>query len=336
MRANDDRHIVLYKKDIEDEILAEILFQESQKKRITFGQIAESLAANYDVIYYVNIEDSGFVSYECKNIYGQLDMKKSGDDFYAEVQEDIPRIVHKSDRETVLAFLDRDHMISTFRNHKSRSIEFRIMSGTRTHHVRMTVRKTGDGAHFIIGIENIDAEIKKEKQHLKALNTEKELARRDELTGVRNKTAYTELEKSVQSNIDNGMDYLPFSLVVSDTNNLKTINDTEGHAAGDEYLRKSAMLLCETFDHSPVFRVGGDEFVVFLRNSDHTNRAELMQRLRDQVRENLNKGEGPIMAAGMADYEPASDTLVSEVFDRADKEMYEDKQKLKDMESGSD
>ena len=77
-----------------------------------------------------------------------------------------------------------------------------------------------------------------EKQHLKALNTEKELARRDELTGVKNKTAYKELEKSVQSNIDNGMDYLPFGLVVCDTNDLKRINDTKGHAAGDEYLKK--------------------------------------------------------------------------------------------------
>ena len=43
------------------------------------------------------------------------------------------------------------------------------------------------------------------------------------------------------------MDYLPFGLV-----------------AGDEYSKASAKLLCDIFDHSPVFRVGGDEFVVFL------------------------------------------------------------------------
>ena len=51
----------------------------------------------------------------------------------------------------------------------------------------------------------IDDEVKKEKQHLKALNTEKELARRDDLTGVKNKTAYNEMEKSVQEGIDSGM-----------------------------------------------------------------------------------------------------------------------------------
>ncbi len=336
MRANDNRHIVLCEKDIDDEITAETIRLENHKKHITFGQIAESLAANYDVIYYVNVEDSSYVSYECKNIYGQLDMKKSGDDFFAESQADVQQIVHKNDRDRVLGFMDKNHMINSLKNHKSSSIDYRIMAGTRSHYVRMTVRKTSDSTHFIIGIENIDAEVKREKQHLKALNTERELARRDELTGVKNKTAYKELEKSVQSNIDNGMDYLPFALVVCDANNLKRINDAEGHVAGDEYIKKSAMLLCEIFDHSPVFRVGGDEFVVFLRGSDYTGRKELMERLRCKILENLLSGSGPILASGMAEYDPETDSLISEIFDRADKEMYENKQMLKGEKNRED
>ncbi len=102
--------------------------------------------------------------------------------------------------------------------------------------------------------------------------------------------------------------------------------------AGDKYIKESAMLLCEIFDHSPVFRVGGDEFVIFLCESDHRNRAELMERLRAQVRENLRTGSGPILASGMADYVPETDSAVSEIFDRADREMYEDKQYLKKEE----
>ena len=193
----------------------------------------------------------------------------------------------------------------------------------------MTVRKTADGTHYIIGIENIDAEVKKEKQHLKALNTEKELARRDELTGVRNKTAYTELEKSVQDNIDNDIDYLPFALLVCDANDLKKINDTQGHVAGDEYIKMSAKLLCDTFIHSPVFRVGGDEFVVFLRGSDYTGRDALLESLRKQVLENKKTGSGPILASGMAEYIPEKDSLVSDIFERADKDMYANKKRLK-------
>lgn len=329
VRANDDRHFVLYEKDIDDEITAENIRLEDLKKHVTFGQIAESLAVNYDVIYYVDAEDSSFISYECKNIYGQLDMKKSGDDFYAESRKDIPVIVHKNDRDFVLEFLDRDRMISTLKDHKSCSIDYRIMQGNKAHYVRMTVRRTADATHYIIGIENIDAEIKREKQHLKALNTEKELARRDELTGVRNKTAYTELERAMQKNIDNGMDCPPFALVVCDANNLKMINDTEGHAAGDEYIREAAKLLCDIFDHSPVFRVGGDEFVAFLHGSDYSDREALMKTLRDRVLENKRSGSGPVLASGMAEYTPESDCVFMDIFEQADKEMYEDKLRLK-------
>lgn len=65
--ARDQKHIVLYEKDIEDDLKAEARRQETQKEQITFSQIAESLAANYDVIYYVDIENSSYVSYECRN-----------------------------------------------------------------------------------------------------------------------------------------------------------------------------------------------------------------------------------------------------------------------------
>ena len=260
-------------------------------------------------------------------------MQKTGDDFYAESRKDIPMIVHKNDCDHVFKFLNRDHIINTLKDRKSCSIDYRIMEDRKTHYVRMTVRKTGDDTHYIIGIENIDAEVKKEKQHQKALNTEKKLARRDELTGIKNKTAYNELAKSVQDNIDNGMDYLPFALIVCDVNNLKKINDTLGHVAGDEYIKKSAMLLCNTFVHSPVFRIGGDEFVLFLAGDDFANREKLIISLRSQVQKNLQSKSGPIIASGMTDYNPETDTLVTEVFNRADKEMYKNKRELKKEEN---
>ncbi len=329
MLANDNKHFVLYEKDIDDEITAENMRLENQKKQVTFTQIAEILAVNYDVIYYIDAKDFGYISYECRNIYGELDVQKSGNDFFEDSKNDITNIVHKIDRELVLDFASKNHIINTLKNQKSCSLEYRIVAFKKTHYVRMTAQKTANGTHYIIGIENIDDEIKKEKQQLKALNTEKELARRDELTGVKNKTAYNELETSVQENIDNGMDYLPFGLIVCDTNELKIINDTKGHVAGDEYIKKSAKLLCDIFVHSPVFRVGGDEFVVFLRGDDFSNKEKLIKTLQTQVLENLKSKSGPILASGMAEFIPEKDSLVSEIFNRADKAMYKNKRELK-------
>lgn len=333
MLAGDGRHIILYEKDIEDELMAEKVNSENQKKTVTFSQIAESLASNYDAIYYVDVQSSAYVSYEINNIFGQLQVGQAGDDFYGESYANIPLIIHEQDREMVKDYLDKDKMISTLETHKSYTLNYRLMVNGRIRYARMTARKSSDGTHFIIGVENIDEEIKREQEHLLALKTEKELARRDELTGVKNKNAYKELEESVQHNMDQGMDYLLYAIVVCDANNLKKINDTLGHVAGDEYIKASAMLLCVVFAHSPVFRVGGDEFVAFVRGSDYANRVELLDKLRSQVIENQKKGDGAVIASGMADYDPNKDKLVSEVFERADKLMYENKQKLKAMEA---
>lgn len=331
MYGGDEKHLILYEKDIQDELIAEKMRRENQKKTVTFSQIAESLASNYDEIYYVDIETSEYVGYESNNIYGQLEISKSGEDFFGESLENIPHVVHKQDCDMLSEFIDKDGMITALEDHKVRSINYRILVNQKIRYVRLTARKSSDGTHFIIGVENIDAEINREKQHLKALKTEKELARRDELTGTKNKTAYKELEASVQSNITHGMDYLPFGLIVCDANNLKLINDTKGHVAGDEYIKASAKMLCDIFVHSPVFRVGGDEFVVFLRGSDYAAKDELMEKLRNQVVENQKTGNGAVLASGMSEYDPQNDSLVSEIFDRADKAMYENKQQLKAM-----
>ena len=96
--ANDEDHFVLSEKDIDDEITAENMLLENQKNHVTFSQIAELLAVNYDVIYYVDAEDSSYISYECRNIYGKLDVQKSGDDFFEESLNDISNIVYMGEK----------------------------------------------------------------------------------------------------------------------------------------------------------------------------------------------------------------------------------------------
>ncbi len=331
MLAYDKKHFVLVEKDIQDEITAESILMENQKHHATYTQIAESLASNYDVIYYVDVNDSSYISYETNNLYGLLEANKSGEDFFAESKHDIPIIIHKRDVDRLESVLNRDYLLTALESKKQLSIDYRLFTEGEVHNVRLSARKSSDSSHFIIGVENVDEEVRREKEHLRALNTEKELARRDELTGTKNKTAYTELERSVQANMDNGMDYLPYGIVVCDINDLKKMNDTEGHKAGDEYIKAAAKLLCDTFDHSPVFRIGGDEFVIFLRGDDYTNRESLMNNMREQIRKNVAEGLGPVIAVGMAEYEPKTDVVVSDIFERADNKMYTDKQALKSM-----
>ena len=193
----------------------------------------------------------------------------------------------------------------------------------------MSVMFSSDHTHFIFGIENITEEINKEEEHIRALRTANEMARRDELTGAKNKNAYQELETNIQINIDRDKDCIEFAIVVCDLNNLKLINDTKGHKAGDEYIRTACQIIFDIFSHSPVFRIGGDEFAAVLTDRDYRDRDSLFENLREIVLENKKLDNKPVIATGLSVYDPNNDTKVSDVFERADTMMYQNKKDLK-------
>ena len=155
------------------------------------------------------------------------------------------------------------------------------------------------------------------------------LANIDPMTGVKSKHAYLVNERAVDAAIASGRAG-EFAVVVCDVNGLKKINDTLGHKAGDEYIREACKMVCVVFKHSPVYRVGGDEFVVVLTGRDHASRKDLMHQLHNQSVEHINQG-GAVVSAGLSDFRPGEDHTYHDVFERADQLMYEEKQLLKGL-----
>ena len=153
-------------------------------------------------------------------------------------------------------------------------------------------------------------------QRVHELNAAREQANRDALTGVKSKHFYVETERDINLQISEGT-VGDFSITVCDMNGLKQINDTAGHAAGDELIRKAAMEICNVFEHSPVFRYGGEEFAALLRGRDWKRRRELMEQITSVNRENKRTG-GVVVACGLADYQPGEDACMADVFARAD------------------
>ena len=68
---------------------------------------------------------------------------------------------------------------------------------------------------------------------------------------------------------------------------------------------------------------------MFIRGDDYRDREALTAALKEQVHKNLASGEGPVVAVGMTTFEPGKDHKVSEIFERADPLMYENKRHLK-------
>lgn len=159
------------------------------------------------------------------------------------------------------------------------------------------------------------------------LGSVKQMAFKDPLTCVRNSNAYAEAKKEYDHQINSGLiDEL--GVVVFDLNDLKTINDTLGHEAGDNYLKEGCRIICTVFKHSPVFRIGGDEFVAVLKGEDYENREELFRSFNEIIENNLKNG-GAIVSAGICTFKQDSDISFDSVFKRADARMYARKKELK-------
>ncbi|MBO7675171.1 MAG: amino acid permease [Atopobiaceae bacterium] len=152
-------------------------------------------------------------------------------------------------------------------------------------------------------------------------------AYRDALTGVRNKLAFAEYEELLVRQVESG-EVGEFAIVVFDVNGLKYVNDTYGHKAGDEYIKSACTLICTEYKHSPVFRIGGDEFVAVLTGEDYGRRFELLAD-HDRLAERNIGTEQAVIAAGMYTFAPENTQTVRDVFEQADERMYQRKQALK-------
>ena len=169
---------------------------------------------------------------------------------------------------------------------------------------------------------------------LTALNDKlSELMQTDALTSLKNRTAFENAKTSLKGHYlaDDGT---RFAAVMFDLNNLKKINDEYGHGAGDIYIKNSSDLICHTFKHSPVFRIGGDEFVAIVKNSDYDERFELLERFRETV---LKMQDADIpelnrvsVASGMADFDEIENNDIETLFKKADDRMYENKRLMKE------
>lgn len=142
------------------------------------------------------------------------------------------------------------------------------------------------------------------------------LSRMDTLTDVYNRNAMIEKMDAL------GKQKVPAGLVYADVNNLKTINDTEGHEAGDQALRNSAELLCARFGKEHVYRAGGDEFVVILpgigQEEFHAEHEALSEEVRDENPKQFSSGA----------YWCPDSSRIEEGLKNADQEMYEEKSRF--------
>lgn len=170
--------------------------------------------------------------------------------------------------------------------------------------------------------------------HLKSYVQDlKDLAYGDALTAVRNKGAFNLYLKKLSEPSENRTEPLEYAICFFDCNDLKSINDRYGHEKGDIYLKTACTTICQVFSHSPVFRIGGDEFAAILQHREYENREKLLELFDrhcfDLRAVSTNPWEKVEVARGMAEYNPKTDSSAADVVRRADQLMYEHKRRQK-------
>ena len=170
---------------------------------------------------------------------------------------------------------------------------------------------------YVDSLKSTTQELSKTRMEADELS---ELARRDLLTGVRNKNAYNEDIAMISEQLGTQ----PFGIAIIDLNDLKKMNDQYGHEKGDMAIKNICLMICDVFRHSPVYRFGGDEFVVILKERDYDNIEELHKEFM-QLQNDMQgqPWERPKAAIGYVLYDSQIDSSVETVFERADSQMYE-------------
>ena len=139
------------------------------------------------------------------------------------------------------------------------------------------------------------------------------MSRVDALTRLRNRHALEEKLKEIHAG-------MPFGVINLDLNGLKTVNDRQGHDAGDRLLVKAAEALRKMFYQDDLYRTGGDEFIVLSPGITRESFDRKLERLRESMRKNeeLSFALGGFWSDGSVD--------VGAAFRAADERMYSDKQ----------
>ena len=323
---DDERYIVLGVTDVDEQLRESRAAERLKEEQIAYNRLS-ALTRDFLCIYVVDPENERYREISSTEGYRRYGRPKAGFGFFNVTREAACAFSHPEDLNRFLSTFTRENVMAEIERHGIFTLSYRIMMEGKPLYVQLKAGMVEEkqGRRLIVGINDIDAQVRQEENYVRHLAKAKIEATIDPLTGVKNRHAYRMAEERLNVQIAQER-AAAFAIVILDVNDLKRVNDTEGHNAGDQYIRKACGIICNIFKHSPVFRVGGDEFVVIAQGSDYARIDDLLGMVRQQNAEARRSG-GVIIACGMAKRE--GDDSVAPVFERADQNMYEDKNALK-------
>ncbi len=230
----------------------------------------------------------------------------------AQFLANLPKLIHRGPMDL---FIEELIAISEGKSEFEMEGPNDILDGViRYHNVRWTVAPGYESNYRRMIVTIIDVtERKQAEERMRYLSTH------DVLTGLYNRNFFeTEMERLQNSRME------PVNAMVIDVNGMKNTNDTFGHAAGDELLRRSAQVLRMSFRKEDIIaRIGGDEFVVLFHGSISIQDA--VNRVKDCLAEHNHWYDGPPLSLAIGAASGSKGSRLVELFRKADQQMYKEK-----------
>ena len=326
----DSRHIIIGVSNVDTQVKDRMAAERAAEEEKLYLRLS-ALNGNLIVLYFIDPRSGQYTEYSSSKDYKRLGIAKQGEDFFQTAYENSLWTVHPEDQALFHAQVTKENVLEAVRSSGVFVMDYRLMSGDLPTYVQLKAAMVEENGKemLIVGLLNQDVQIRQEQEYARKLSVARKMAVVDPLTGVKNKHAYMQWEEKINEKIRSG-EQGPFAVVVCDINNLKTVNDLLGHQEGDACIKKSCARICGIYNHSPVFRIGGDEFVIILSGEDYARRASLLEQVSYLPKDCSKIRIGETISAGMAEYKKSQHSSMLSVFEEADKAMYERKQYLKD------
>ena len=323
---DDERYIIMGVSDVDEAMKHRRETLRAKEEHIAYTRLS-ALTGNYLCIYIVDLETGRYHEFSSTQDYTSFAQAKEGKDFFNAVQESARLFIHSDDLNRFLSAFTEENVMTEIERHGIFTLSYRLIKESQPLYVQLKAAmvEEDEGTRLIVGVNDIDAQVRQEEEYVTNMAKARQNANIDALTGIKNRHAFLEAEERLNKQLDENRG-LEFAVILLDVNDLKKVNDTEGHNAGDQLLQAACKIICDTFKRSPVFRIGGDEFAVISQGSDYAHIEELVGQMNTHNQQAM-QNNGVVIACGMAKRE--GDEKVAPVFERADQKMYENKGDLK-------
>lgn len=186
MIEKEGSHIVIGISSVDEQMKAMEAFEMAHHASITFGRVATALAGDYFSIYVVDLDTDHFVEYSATKEFDTLGVEKNGEDFFNLSRRNMSRLIYEDDRERFMGTFYREKIMSILERDKIFTMKYRLVFGDTPVWVSMkaTLLEDKDGRHLIIGTNNIEAQMEREKEYQQRVREARTSARNDFLANM--------------------------------------------------------------------------------------------------------------------------------------------------------